>query len=54
MTDYCVCGHHSHDHRSDPTGSGNTDCYSSLDGNVDDYGYPINRCPCTEYQPVTA
>lgn len=47
----CVCGHASHHHQSDPSGSGNTPCWDSDDGKVDQYGYPINRCPCTEYTP---
>ena len=52
MTEYCACGHHSHVHQSDPSGSGITPCWDSLDGLTDDDGYPVNRCQCTEYQPA--
>lgn len=47
----CVCGHASHVHQSDPSGSGNTPCWDTDDGKADQYGYPINRCPCGEYTP---
>lgn len=47
----CVCGHASHVHQSDPSGSGNTPCWESIDGKVTTSGYPINRCPCVEYTP---
>lgn len=54
MTDTCLCGHHSHVHASDPTHSGNTPCWESLDGRTDSHGYPISPCPCREYNPAVS
>lgn len=50
----CVCGHHSHNHASDPAGSGDTPCWYSLNGGTDSHDYPINRCPCREYNPAVS
>jgi hypothetical protein len=48
----CACGHDNGSHTSDITGSGNSPCWESLTLQVDDHGYPINRCTCNEYNPA--
>jgi hypothetical protein len=48
----CACGHENESHTSDIAGSGNSPCWESLTLQVDDHGYPINRCTCNEYNPT--
>lgn len=51
MTDLmCACGHHPHDHESDPSGAAGSRCWHA--DTYDKLGYPdANACPCRDYNP---
>jgi hypothetical protein len=49
----CICGHHSHDHYSDPSGMAPSRCWHA--DTYDSLDYPATgACNCRDYNPVPA